>query len=86
MAWMLEGEWIHLWLSSSDLFLKGGRGLQWRCIVLYCTVTRNEQVLLGDDWPQLVIYHFSLSFKDKALGHVILSGLASVILPLNVRG
>lgn len=69
---------------SIDPLLYGGCGSSRG--VLCCTVNIQEQVLHWDGWPQHVIYHFSLSIKDKALGHVILSGFASVPLPLNIRG
>lgn len=54
----------------------------------YCFVLSIEKnrCCTGDGRPQHIVSHISLSIKGKVLGHVILSGLASAPLPLNIPG
>lgn len=85
---MAPNKWIgiNLWINAQRCDLCRLVVFRWVWFCLCCIVTIKVQVLRWDSRPRRVFYHFSLPVKDKALGHVILSGSASVSLPLNIQG
>lgn len=69
MAWMLEGEWIHLWLSSSDLFLKGGRGSSGGALFCIVLSLEKNRCCLGTTGLSLsfIIFHYPLKTRRWAM-------------------